>query len=258
MAVPVPKTGYPVAPKPSLLPVQGFGNTERTDAWWLEPLLVLLAFALAGAYSTWAALQGNNFEWGPYMSPLYASPFTNVPFSPALILMWIPIGFRATCYFYRRCYHRVFFGNPPACAVSGICTKYEGESKFPFILNNLHRYFLYLALVLVVLHWFHAIRAFNFEGQFGVGVGSLVILADTVLLSLYVFSCHSWRHWIGGKIDKFSNNAFTKLQHKAWARVTILNESHGLWAWLSLGTVCLADYYVRLVASGALTDVRFF
>jgi hypothetical protein len=40
--------------------------------------------------------------------------------------------------------------------------------------------------------------------------------------------------------------------------VSALNGRHMLLAWISLFTVALADLYVRLVASGAITDPRLF
>jgi hypothetical protein len=77
---------------------------------------------------------------------------------------------------------------------------YTGETLFPFVLQNFHRYFLYVALVLVVFHWVHAFESIFYNGQIGFGVGSLIVWLDTIMLTLYVFSCHSLRHLIGGKL----------------------------------------------------------
>ena len=49
-----------------------FGETTRRDAWWLQPLLVFLALSTFIVYATWAAFQGNHFEYGPYLSPFYS------------------------------------------------------------------------------------------------------------------------------------------------------------------------------------------
>jgi hypothetical protein len=81
-------------------------------------------------------------------------------------------------------------------------------------------------------------------------------LADTVLLTLYVGSCHAWRHLVGGKEDCFSS--CPSIRYKVWCRVSKLNEKHALWGWLSLFTVMFADFYVRLVAMGIWTDIKFF
>jgi hypothetical protein len=246
---------------------KGLGHTLRRDAWWIEPVLTVLTLVAFGIYATWSALQGNYYEWGPYLSPFYSpnlkamfpEAFSWVGFSPAFLIMWAPLGFRGTCYFYRRAYYRSFFMSPPACSVDepqGV--KYDGERAFPFILQNIHRYFFYIAAVLVLFHWTHVIHAFNFDGKFGIGVGTLIFLVDAIFLTMYAFSCHSWRHLIGGKLNMFSCNALTQMRHRAWKRVSFLNENHMLWAWISLFTVGFADLYVRLVASGVWTDYRIF
>ena len=138
--------------------------------------------------------------------------------------------------------------------------RYSGETKFPFILQHLHRYFLYVALIFLVILWYDAISAFWFDSgagkHFGIGVGSLVLVANITLLSFYTLSCHSLRHIIGGKVDCFSCVAMGGTRHSVWRRLSILNEHHMLSAWLSLFSVGLADFYIRLVASGFITDLR--
>ena len=85
---------------------------------------------------------------------------------------------------------------------------YRGETSFPFILQNVHRYFFYLAILFLCFLWYDAVRAFFFTEGFGIGVGSLVMLVNIVLLTTYTFSCHSLRHLVGGKLDCFSCTAF--------------------------------------------------
>jgi hypothetical protein len=243
----------------------GYGQTERQDAWWLEGALTIGTLALFTVYALWAASQGNHFEWGPYLSPFYSPNFkawfpalAALPFSPAFLILWAPLGFRGTCYFYRRAYHRSAFGTPPACSVSKpkIIKNYTGESKFPFVLNNLHRFFFYIAALLTVFHWTHVVAAFNFNGHFGIGTGSLVLLLDAILLTCYTFSCHSWRHLLAGKLDCFSCGNFTKTRYNAWVKTTGLNNYHMQFAWSSLITVGFADLYIRLVSMGIWTDYR--
>lgn len=239
----------------------GFGKTMRRDAWWLELIPVVIVLGGFGIYATVRAFEGAYYEWGPYLSPFY-SPLIDPhhrwwPFSPALLILGGPLGFRATCYYYRKAYYRAFFLDPPACAVGESRPhRYSGETRFPFILQNLHRYFLYLALIFLIILWYDAVRAFWFGGRFGVGVGSLVLLANIVLLSLYTFSCHSLRHIIGGKVDCFSCVAAGGSRHAAWRGTSFLNEHHMLFAWMSLFSVGLADLYVRLVATGTIQDLR--
>ena len=169
-----------------------------------------------------------------------------------------PLSFRATCYYYRKAYYRAFFLDPPSCAVGEPQRKYRGETKFPFILQNLHRYALYLAIIFLAFLWKDAVQAFFFDGKFGMGVGTLVLLVNICLLTTYTLSCHSLRHLAGGKLDCFSCATFGKPRHAAWRGLTFLNERHMLFAWLSLFSVGFADFYVRLVSSGAIQDVRIF
>jgi len=173
-----------------------------------------------------------------------------------LLILGGPLGFRVTCYYYRKAYYRAFFLDPPACAVSESRQKYRGETAFPFILQNVHRYFFYVALLFLAFLWRDAIRAFFFDGTAGVGVGTLVLLTNVILLSIYTLSCHSLRHLAGGKLDCFSCAAFGAPRYKTWQWLSFLNERHMLWAWASLLSVGFADLYVRLVSSGAIRDLR--
>jgi hypothetical protein len=241
---------------------QRFGSTLRRDAWWLEVLPVVIVLGGFGLYATLRAFEGRFYEWGPYLSPFY-SPLIDPqhhwwPFSPAILILAGPLGFRATCYYYRKAYYRAFFLDPPACAVSEGKRNYTGETKFPFILQNVHRYFLYLAILFLAFLWYDAVRAFFFDGKFGIGVGTVVLLVNVTMLSIYTLSCHSLRHLVGGKLDCFSCATFGKPRHGAWRGITALNERHMLFAWISLFGVGLADLYIRLVSSGAIQDVRLF
>src|SRR5688500_5229489 len=172
---------------------QPFGATERKDAWCAIPLAQALGLAVLIGYATWAALQGEHYEYRNYLSPFY-SPLLRPSWlpswvSPALLILWAPMGFRTTCYYYRKAYYRSFFADPPACAVGEPRHGYAGETKFPFILQNLHRYFLYAALVFLIFLWIDVFKAFTFDGRFVIGGGSLAILASTFLLTMYTFSC---------------------------------------------------------------------
>ena len=109
-------------------------------------------------------------------------------------------------------------------------------------------------MVLLFL-WWDAILAFNFSDGFGIGIGTLVLLVNAVLLSLYSLSCHSCRHLCGGKLNLFSK---APLRYRSWKVVTCLNEHHMLYAWISLVWVAFTDLYVRLVATGTIYDMRLF
>jgi hypothetical protein len=261
-----PTIRTPAAVRPRL------GATSRKDAWWVSPLLIVLGLSIFGAYSTWAALQGVNYEWGlvegkpVYLSPFYSPLFLPGwwPFSPALLILWAPLGFRVTCYYYRKAYYRSFFLDPPACAVSEARGhRYRGESSFPFILQNVHRYFLYLALIFIVILTYDAVVSFlrwPREGDagtgFGAGLGSFIMLANVTLLAGYTFGCHSLRHAVAGKLDCFSCGALGDLRYDLWRGINVLNRKHMLWAWLSLVMVGFTDFYIRMVAAGVWQDPR--
>jgi hypothetical protein len=243
-------------------------RSERVDRWWVQPLLVVLVLTAFSAYALWAALQNANYYAPPYLSPFYSPCLTTtcehvtLPLiggwwflSPAFLVLGVPLGFRVTCYYYRRAYYRSFFWSPPACAVPDARRGYSGETKFPFILQNIHRYLFWLAFVVLVFLWWDVIIAFRFPDGFGMGLGTLVLLANVVLLSGYSFSCHSCRYLAGGYLDSFAKK---KIRYFLWRVTQALNPYHGLFAWLSLFSVMIADAYVRLLAMGIITDVRFF
>jgi len=218
---------------------------------------------LMGGFSVYAFLrarEGGFYEWGPYLSPFY-SPLIDPhhhwwPLSPAFLILGGPLSFRATCYYYRKALYRAFLLDPPACAVGEARHSYSGETRFPFILQNLHRYALYLAFIFLCFLWYDAIRAFWFNGSFYLGTGTVIMLTNVILLTLYTFSCHSLRHLVGGKFDCFSCVAGGGARHSAWKLSSFLNERHMLFAWASLISVGLTDFYIRLVASGAIRDLR--
>jgi hypothetical protein len=247
-------------------------RTLRQDRWWLQPAItftVLFSFII---YSTWRAFANGDYYAAPYISPFYSPCLADrcVPgtgdvhvvghwwsLSPALLVLVIPLGFRFTCYYYRKAYYRAFWLSPPACAVAEPHAKYTGERRLPLILNNAHRWFFYLGLVLNVILTYDAILGFrNAKGQWGhMGIGTLVLLANASLLWLYSLSCHSCRHAIGGRLNHFSRHP---LRYRAWTLVSKLNHQHAKFAWVSLFGVALTDFYVYLLASGAFTDPRFF
>ena len=247
-------------------------------------LLGLLAFIV---YATWAAFQGNYYWYsagtegfGGYLSPFYspvvyvqesaagAAPLGHallgpwpkwwpawLPASPALLILIFPLSFRFTCYYYRGAYYKAFAGTPPACAVGGVPRKnYKGETAL-MVFQNLHRYALYFAILFIPILYYDALMAFFRDGTFGVGLGSIILLINPTLLGLYTFGCHSWRHLIGGRKDCFSCAGMGPLQHGVYTKVSWLNKNHKKFAWASLIWVGLSDFYVRMVASGAITDI---
>jgi hypothetical protein len=255
-------------------------RTLRTDRWWLQPTIsatVLLAFV---AYSTWAAFENANYFARPLISPFYSPCIATLcqharagsetvsvptvgiigtwwPISPAILILIFPLGFRLTCYYYRRAYYRSVWMSPPACAVAEPHGKYTGETRFPLILQNIHRYFFYIGLLFNAILTYDAVVAFrNEHDQWGhISIGTLVLVVNAVLLWLYSASCHSCRHIIGGRLKHFSRHP---IRFKMWGYVTQLNARHMQFAWASLIFVGLTDLYVRLVASGTMHNPYLF
>ncbi len=266
-----------MATVPVFVAPRGFGQTARRDSWWVTPAVVFTVLGAFVVYATWAAFQDANYTYGPYLSPFYSPELFGasshawfgpkpaawpgwLPFSPALLILPFPGLFRLTCYYYRGAYYKAFWADPPACAVGEPRTTYIGERAFPLILQNVHRYFLYAALVFLVILasdvwdalWFPDLRTGGVA--FGVGIGTLVLAANVTLLSVYTLGCHSLRHLIGGGRDVMPSGAHVA----AYRCASCLNGRHMLWAWCSLCSVAFADLYVRLCAMGIWTDWRLF
>lgn len=247
-------------------------RTLRTDRWWLPPLVTAVVLGVFLIYTTvrifmreyyWAAEEG-------YLTPLYSpclsdscvpgsshfgTPLPELPFAIPLPLLIFPIigGFRLTCYYYRKAGYRAFLLSPPGCAVTEPGRSYRGESGFPLILQNSHRYFFYLASILLLINTYDAIVAFLPPGGgFRVGIGSLLLVAMVTSLWLYSLSCHACRHVFGGRLKHFSKHP---VQYWFWTQISKLNGRHMQFAWTSLVLVMVADLYIMGVAADWIPDV---
>ena len=257
-------------------PVREWGHTTRSDSWWVQPLVVFLGLSTFIVYSTWAAFQGENYHFGSYLSPFYSPEIFGesthsllgpkpgwwpmwLPFSPAFLILWAPVGFRLTCYYYRGAYYKAFWADPPSCAVGEPRSGYLGENSFPLIVQNIHRYFLIFALLLLVFLAVDVWNALWFEDpatgtvSFGIGVGTLVLALNVGLLGSYTLGCHSLRHLVGGGHDRIAGLG---IRRQSYDCVSCLNRRHMLYAWMSLVWVGFSDVYVRLCATGVWTDFR--
>jgi hypothetical protein len=262
---------------------EGFGKTHRTDAWKGGPTITLVVFLTFIVYTTWAALQGNHYYVEPYLSPFYSPVlFTNaniehvvgaapehlawfgtwptwwpafIPVSPAILILIFPGSFRFTCYYYRKAYYRSFAGSPPGCAVGPLAgkRKYRGETAL-LLFQNLHRFAMYAALVFIFLLGKDALESFSKNGHIGIGVGSIILTINVVLIASYTFGCHSFRHLIGGRKDCMSDCGKPTVAHGAWKGATWFNARHMQFAWMSLIWVMVTDLYVRLLSMGYLHD----
>lgn len=280
-----------------LLGTSDFGETYRTDEWWSHPLAVFVGLSLFVVYGLVRtfypvfvpAAPGIEYEslLSPFFSPLLFSiepgshhaVFGTFPGgwprllrSPAILILWAPLGLRLTCYYYRKAYYRAFFQDPTACAVGEPREDYEGETGL-LVFQNLHRYFLYLGLLFIVFLTFDAVRSLFWNvpagapfwaGDVEVHLGTLILATNAFLLAGYTLGCHSLRYLAGGKMRCFScpnnprngggSSKSISGRYGLWKSVTRLNVNHSSWAWFSLFMVAFTDFYVWMVSIGVWPD----
>lgn len=260
------------------IPLGTFTN-QRKDNWWFMPALQGLVIIVFVIYTTVMLFFYKDYRtFNNFRSPIFDAvpvgfqkfigwPVDNFWFPAAILVLWVPIGYRGTCYYMRRIYYRSFFGNPPACATNGVTFrrgKYSGETRLPFILNNYHRYFLYLAIIVALFHWYELLmNGFrlvlpNGNTVYGVSLATVLLALDTILLSFYILSCHAFRHLLGGGSDCHTCSGVKSLEYHGWRIFSKLNEMHGTWFWLSLISVMVADFYIRLLAGNFGVHIQDF
>jgi hypothetical protein len=253
--------------------VQIRARTLRTDRWWVQPALTGAVLTVFLIYTVIRVFM-RKWYWVDsygYLTPLYSpclstscapgashfgQPFGDFPIViPITILtLVIVMGFRVTCYYYRKVQYRSFLLSPPGCAVKEPGKTYKGESRFPFILQNSHRYFFYIASLLALVNTYDAVHSFFPKyGGFGFGIGSLLMVAMVASLWLYTLSCHACRHVMGGKLKHFSKHP---VRYRMWGMVSKLNHKHMQFAWISLLLVMATDIYIMSVSAGWISDLR--
>ncbi|MCA1819470.1 MAG: hypothetical protein LC620_05385 [Halobacteriales archaeon] len=252
--------------------------TQRRDLWWVEPAIIFAILIGFVMYATLRILEGNDlatrfFEvdnghyhylspFGtPDLTPFVPAFLANLPVAgvfftnPAFLILPIPAGFRFTCYYYRKAYYRSFVARPAACGVEAVQgVKYRGE-KGLLLVQNVHRYFLYLAIAVTGFLLYDALRGIFTPHGLYFGVGNGIMLLNVGLLAGYTFGCHSLRHLVGGKLDCFSCDALSQTRYTWWQYVTRLNQHHMWWAMASLFSVALTDVYIRWVGMHNVTTV---
>ena len=185
-------------------------RTLRTDRWWVATLWTDLGLAAFVIYATVRAFWGSAYwvDQYHYLTPFY-SPCVSASCEPGASHLgvwfghfppWIPwcvlvlpflLGFRLTCYYYRKAYYRSVWQSPPACAVAEPHGRYTGETRLPLIVQNSHRYFFYVAAIVSVINTYDAIVAFHSPSGFGFGLGNVILVVNVLLLWVYTLSCHS-------------------------------------------------------------------
>lgn len=247
-------------------------RTLRTDRWWLAPLLTFAGLTAWVSYATFRVFMQSDYWVAEYhyLTPFYspcistgcipeAAHFGTVlpdhsllpyaAFSLPLLLV-----FRLTCYYYRRAYYRAFWLSPPACAVPDGHKKYTGETRFPLIFQNLHRYTFYLVAVIVMINTVDAAMAMQSPSGFGFGLGNVILWANVILLWCYTLGCHSCRHVMGGRLKHFSKHP---IRYRLWTLTSKFNARHMFYAWITLASLALTDFYVMAVSAGWFNDLRF-
>jgi hypothetical protein len=161
----------------------------------------------------------------------------------------------------RRVYYRTFFASPTACWVDepdiNKAIGYQGERRM-FLFNNLHRYFLYAAMIIILIKWWDVTHTMHFHSAahdgYGLSIGTFVMGFEAFLLTMYVTSCHALRHLAGGMLDRWTSK-ISRVRGALFGKISIANRSHGFWFWTSLTFVFLGDIWVLLVAEGRVNDM---
>ncbi|MCL4357195.1 MAG: succinate dehydrogenase [Candidatus Thermoplasmatota archaeon] len=221
--------------------------------FWSFVLVAVLAIYLMYVFALTAPVQG------------LTDPF----YSPTILVLPLVAGFRATCYAYRKDYHRHLFSHPIGCSVENF--NKAGEVNFPgekvgrsysgetglFRLENLHRYFWYAAVAILPFFYYDLYLAMNYNGEFTLGV--LLLILNTLWVTLYTFSCHFFRHLTGGNVDCYSCPVNKKSYRRTiFNRISKLNGHHEMFAWISLASFFLVDLFIRGVAAGLPINILLF
>lgn len=246
-------------------------RTLRTDRWWLSSLVTVAGLGAWVLYAGIRSFLQSNYWVADYnyLTPFY-SPCVSTGCVPEAShfgqflpdVWWLPYAalslpflglFRLTCYYYRKAYYRAFWASPPACGVAEPHPKYTGETRFPLLGQNLHRYLFYAAVIISLINTYDMILAFRSPTGFGLGLGNLILLGNVVMLWAYTLSCHSCRHIVGGRLRHFSKHP---IRYKAWSVVSRMNGKHMQLAWITLGTLAVTDFYIMAVSAGWISDLR--
>ena len=199
-------------------------------------------------YSTWAAFQGNHYAYGPYLSPFYSPVlFGDAPhawFGPkpgwwpvAAVLAGAadPLGAGRIPLHLLLLPRRVLQGLLGRSAVVHRRRAAQVVSRRAFVPADPSERPPVLSLSRAPLpRRAHATTCGRRCGSpirrpgtdsFGIGLGTLVLAVNVVLLGGYTFGCHSLRHLVGGVRDEISKSPLVRRELQVRER---LNRRHML------------------------------
>ena len=99
--------------------INGLGRTDRIDNWWAQPFWMGLALTAALIYTAWRLILfpesiSYKLEGSTVVSPIFSPNILEWSLfglnewdhpswvNAAILVLWIPFGFRGTCYYMRR------------------------------------------------------------------------------------------------------------------------------------------------------------
>ena len=246
------------------------GPTSRRapcTRWWVEPavtftlLVAWLAYALVGPLAITTSGSTTTSRRSPPCLSASCVPESatsgrgsesSPPFVPlGLLVLPFLLEFRLTCY-YRKAYYRSFWLSPSGVRRRGAAWG-TGETRFPLILQNAHRYFFYAAIVVSLINTYDVIRAFHGEdGGFSIGLGTIIMLVNVVLLWALTVSYPPAGTWSAagcGTSPSIRPATGCGLRCRSSTLAMEL-------AWTTLATLLVTDAYIGLVSAGVLTDLR--
>ena len=114
---------------------------------------------------------------------------------------------------------------------------------------------LFLAIAILLVKWYDVVHSMHIMSGFILDVGTIVLAIESALLTMYVTSCHAFRHVIGGRLDRWTTGTsglmgkMHDFVSKKW-----INKSHGFWFWTSLSFVFIGDIFIMMVANGTIPE----
>jgi hypothetical protein len=209
----------------------------------LEPNWRLWSFIAVLVVGFWALVAYPVSQVQGLIDPFY---------SPTILIVPLPGLFRLTCYAYRKDYHRHLFNHPLGCAnadrADETTRKYTGERNALFQVENFHRYFLYAGIAILPFFYYDFYHSLTYSNA--LTLGGLFLLVNALCLTAWTFSCHAFRHIIGGNVDCYSCVPAGGARKGIYERQSWLNKHHEMLAWISLLMIFFTDLYLRGLTGG--------